>query len=239
MSPLAPVDPAVRERFEEIVSRGLCSGLKSYDSVCIMGAVNIAARGLSFEKGIADVTDSADCASPRASRFAILLNDKSWSSKQVRAAGLRNLGLALLGSKGIDEDAWARNFCARFIKEILPITFRRVASLKAFEGDTIVGELQAAADTFAAGTPDVARAAAEVARKAREIAWRIRQKHLRTYADAAAAAAFWVLSSPERDGVLTRIANIAAEELEFAKAAASCAAAQPAARGGFREDEQD
>jgi len=232
MSPLATIDPIVVHRFEEFLPYGLRNGLKKGEQVCIMGAVNIAARGLSLELGIRDVTDSAECAAKRPSSLAIQLNDRPWTSPTARAAGLRRLGLALLGSQGIDESAWARDFCNRFIAEILPATFRRVAGLKAFEGDAIVGELNAAADQLAAGTIDVARAAAVTARKARAVACRVRDEKWSSYYAAAAAAAaadaaadaayaaFWGLSSHERDEVLTNIANLAADTIERAKAAA-------------------
>src|SRR5690606_30991706 len=141
--------------------------------------------------------------------------------------------------------------------------------------------LNAAADQLAAGTIDVARAAAVTARKARAVACRVRDEKWSSYyayaaadaaaaayaaaaaaaaayaaadagdaaADAAAAAAaayaaadagdaaadaaaFWGLSSHERDEVLTNIANLAADTIERAKAAASADALSRAEHAG-------
>jgi hypothetical protein len=55
------------------------------------------------------------------------LNDARWSSPQARAKGLRDLGLAQLGSKGVVSDQeFARLMAEKTIRVILPKLFRLV-----------------------------------------------------------------------------------------------------------------
>ncbi len=85
-----------RKIYDKMLSRGLPSGLGDTEHACIMACLNLACGGT--------LTDAAEspCVLPAAARFAIRLNDASWSSEMARADGLRDLGLALLGTNELD-----------------------------------------------------------------------------------------------------------------------------------------
>lgn len=85
-------------KYDEILARGLCSGKGALsDQMCIEAAVCL----LTDER----FDDHPSCVDPYLVTFVINLNDSSWSSPEARAKGLRNLGLAQLGTNGMF-DQW-------------------------------------------------------------------------------------------------------------------------------------
>ena len=83
------------KKYDEILSKGLSRGLGNRKgTMCIEAAICAA---LDLPHG-----DDPGCVIRSARLFKIQLNDsKEWSSEKARASGLRNLGLAQLGSLGI------------------------------------------------------------------------------------------------------------------------------------------
>src|SRR5579864_5625503 len=84
-------------KFDEILSRGLSSGLGKRDGqMCVEAAVCAA---LNLPHG-----DSPTYVTPAIRAFKIALNDSAWSSEAARASGLRRLGIAQVGSMGVVDD---------------------------------------------------------------------------------------------------------------------------------------
>jgi len=78
-------------KFDEILSRGLSHGLGKRDGMmCIEAAVCAA---LDLPHG-----DDPQCVAAAVRSFKIALNDSNWSSPEARAKGMRNLGIAQVGS---------------------------------------------------------------------------------------------------------------------------------------------
>ena len=225
-------NPRAHELLEAFIAQGFCDGAGKNGEVCIMQAINLAERGLSDAKGIGDITDTADCVATAAREFAIRMNDAAgyywygggWSSKAARGKGLAKLAHALLGSRGVDAAAWKRAVARRFIMEILPIAARKLAELKRYEPSKSA-LLGAARRVEEEGTREAARAVGDAARAARREADSRPPAVADAVADAAAAdAVAWLVKyreayAPQRDAILTRCANIAADELEISKAA--------------------
>jgi hypothetical protein len=138
-------------KFDKILSRGLSSGLGSRDgSMCIEAAICCV---LDLPHG-----DDPKCVAESVRQFKISLNDKNWSSPEARASGLRNLGLAQLGSLGVVSDV---NFVSRLAEKLtrvlIPKLFRQV-----FPGNAKLLALAAACESQ--GTQISAAAAARAAR---------------------------------------------------------------------------
>lgn len=110
----------VVEKFDAILSRGLCSGVgRPNGQMCIEAAV-VQALGLPFG-------DNLKCVEPAIRSFKITLNDSRWSSPQARAAGLRDLGIAQIGSMGVvDGKEFVLLLSIKTIKVLIPALFREV-----------------------------------------------------------------------------------------------------------------
>lgn len=179
-----------REKFDELIGRGLCYGTGNQNTqVCIEVAIAIACGE--------EPTDRPTCVHRWVRSFAIRLNDSNWSSPAARAKGLTALGIAQLGSASWTDDearSWVRAIVVRSIREVLPIALR-AAKL----------EEQAVACEQATDLPSAHKAAKE-ARAAARAAY--------AYAYAAAAADAAAAAAAARDRVLTLAATIAAEECE-------------------------
>jgi len=96
------------EKYDTILARGLSHGLgEAGGQVCIEAAI-CEVLGLGH-------SDDPKCVSAAVRRFKISLNDSNWSSPEARAKGLRELGIAQLGSLGIvyDTDAARAAYAAR------------------------------------------------------------------------------------------------------------------------------
>jgi hypothetical protein len=113
------------EKYDSIIEKGLCKGLGSRndnDTMCIEAAICYAL----------DLPHSDDpkCVADAVRRYKIALNDKNWSSKTARAKGLRDLGIAQLGSKGVVNDAEFITLLAeKHIKVLIPKLFREIFPL--------------------------------------------------------------------------------------------------------------
>ena len=108
------------KQFDSILSRGLSGGLGRRDSqMCIETAI---CTVLNLPHG-----DDPKCVSNAVRLFKISLNDAPWSSPKARAKGLRNLGLAQLGSLGVVDDVeFVVRLSKKIISSLLPKLFRAV-----------------------------------------------------------------------------------------------------------------
>jgi hypothetical protein len=71
--------------------------------------------------------DSPPCVSPALRGLKISLNDAGWSSKSVRANGLRELALLQLGTDGVlDEVEFAKKVILLVINKYLPPMLRKI-----------------------------------------------------------------------------------------------------------------
>ena len=149
-----------RKRYDELLSRGLPSGMGDTEHACIMACLNLACGG--------KLTDAAEspCVLPAAARFAIRLNDASWSSELARAEGLRDLGLALLGTKDIDGKVFLLRLAEATIREVVPVFLRRAKledAAKRCEAEGTAESARSARKDASASSPDAAYAAAAAA----------------------------------------------------------------------------
>ena len=110
------------EKFDSILSKGLSHGLGNPDSqVCIEAAI---CQTLGLPHG-----DDPGCVSVAVRYFKIKLNDSEWSSPAARAKGLRDLGIAQLGSKGVVDDyEFSKLVAEKTIRILVPKIFRLVFS---------------------------------------------------------------------------------------------------------------
>jgi hypothetical protein len=108
------------KKFDGILARGLSTGLGEQGSqVCIEAAV---CEALGLPHG-----DDPGCVANSVRSFKIRLNDSRWSSEKARAAGLRDLGLAQLGSKGVvDDTEFMSRAAEKTIQVLIPKVFKLV-----------------------------------------------------------------------------------------------------------------
>ena len=107
-------------KFDDVLSRGLCAGLGSPNGqMCVEAAICYA---LGLPHG-----DEPECVEPAVKSYKIRLNDAHWSSPQARAAGLRDLGIAQIGSEGVVDGAeFSRRMSTKTIQILIPALFREV-----------------------------------------------------------------------------------------------------------------
>ena len=110
------------KKFDAILSRGLCQGVGSRDGqMCIEAAVCAA---LDLPHG-----DDPDCVDSAVRSFKIALNDSNWSSSKTRAKGLRDLGIAQIGSRGVvDGLEFSKQMAEKTTRVLIPALFREVFS---------------------------------------------------------------------------------------------------------------
>jgi hypothetical protein len=142
------IDWAVLDNY---LNRGLSAGVGDADKqVCVEAAICLA---LGLPLG-----DDPPCVAPAVRAFKIALNDGPWSSPEARAAGMRALAYAQIGTRGqLDEKKWVTRVAELTIREVLPPILREIG----LEKEAKRCELE--------GTPEAAWAAA--AARAAEAAW--------------------------------------------------------------------
>jgi hypothetical protein len=98
-------------KYEEILGRGLCSGVGDQgEQVCIEAAI---CETLGLPHG-----DDPKCVTSSVRAFKIALNDLDWKTEYTRSEGLHDLGLAQLGSKGVVD---SREFMKRMFKKLVQV----------------------------------------------------------------------------------------------------------------------
>lgn len=110
-------------RIDAILARGLSAGLgEPGKQVCIEAAI---CEALNLPHG-----DDPKCVAIAVRAFKIRLNDANWSSPAARSAGLRDLGIAQLGSLGVVNDIkFARRMVHGTIRILIPTLFREIFTL--------------------------------------------------------------------------------------------------------------
>jgi len=194
-------------RFDAILSRGLSVGVGEREGqMCIEAAI---CTVLDLPHG-----DDPQCVTKSVRSFKISLNDREWSSPTARSTGLRDLGLAQLGSLGIvDSKEFATRLAKKTIGVMLPMLIREkhptdLALLNAAQICENEGTLESAlalrkflwdayADAYAYVYVYVYTAAAAAAA-----------------ADAAAAAAAYAYAFPKTDKYLLLGAKLALDVLQ-------------------------
>jgi hypothetical protein len=134
-----------------VVDAGLVSGLGNPvpGKMCVEAAVCYA-MGLPH-------SDQPTCVAPAVRTLKIGLNDAHWSSATTRAAGLRRLAVAQLGSENIDE--------VEFVQRVAVITAAAVTAAHA-AGPSAYAAYAAYAAAYAAGPAAYAADAAAAANAA-------------------------------------------------------------------------
>ena len=165
-------------KFDAILERGLCSGVGKRDGQMCIEAAICAALDLPH-------SDKPSCVASAVRSYKIALNDQRWSSPQARAKGLRDIGIAQIGSKGVvDDKEFAKRLADKTARVLIPTLFREifhkpellaVADRCAKEGSTALSEARrlattayatdaaAYADAYAAAYADAYAAAAAYA----------------------------------------------------------------------------
>lgn len=149
-------------RVLEVVDAGLVKGLGSPQpgKLCVEAAVCYA-MGLPH-------SDQPSCVLPALRALKIGLNDAAWSSDNVRAAGLRRLAIAQLGSDTLDAVVFAERVAMHSVRIVLPRALRLAGlepeALKCEQAENPSAAARAAAR--AAYAADAAYAAADAAHAA-------------------------------------------------------------------------
>lgn len=190
-------------KFDSILARGLSHGMgKAGQQVCIEAAI-CETLGLVH-------SDDPKCVAASVRIFKITLNDSDWSSPEARAKGLRDLGLAQLGSLNVvDDAAFVSLLSKKIIGKLLPRLFRTVFPDNALclnAADYCEREQTEEAAARAAEAAEAARAAG--ARAAAETMWAAARA-----AEAARQAARGAEPVVKTDNYLILAADLALETL--------------------------
>ena len=110
--------PTLIPKFDAILARGLCSDIgKQGSQVCVAAAI---CEAMGLPHG-----DEPTCVARAVREYTIALNVKNWSSPAARAAGLRELGIAQIGSRGVVSNIqFAKRLAEKTIRVLLPAIFR-------------------------------------------------------------------------------------------------------------------
>jgi hypothetical protein len=92
--------------------------------VCVMQAI---ARAVGLNPNNDQVEE---CVGSAVGAFNRKLNDCSWSSDQSRAEGMKQLGVASIGSNQLDQMEFGKLMFLRGTQKLLPLVFREIAKIK-------------------------------------------------------------------------------------------------------------
>lgn len=112
------IDEELAAKVLETVDAGLIQGMGTPvpGHMCVEAAVCYA---MGLPHG-----DEPTCVGSAVRDYKIRINDAMWSSKEARAAGLRRVAIAQLGSVDIDQIAFAAEVTIQAIRQVLPKTLR-------------------------------------------------------------------------------------------------------------------
>src|SRR3990167_8548707 len=114
-------------KFDAILSRGLSFGVGDREGQMCIGAAICAAMDLPYYRYNPSCVEPVE---PVIRSYNIDLNDKKWTSPKARAKGLRNLGIAQIGSNGVvDGHEFAKRLAKRTIQVLLPEMLRSIPRL--------------------------------------------------------------------------------------------------------------
>lgn len=108
------------EKFDNILDRGLCTGIGTKDGqMCIEAAISVA-LDLPFN-------DNPRCVGSAVRAYKIKINDSHhWKDSKSRAKHLRNLGIAQLGSNIIDQIEFSKKLAKATIQILIPQLYREI-----------------------------------------------------------------------------------------------------------------
>lgn len=221
--------------YETNFAKGLRSGLASGEDKALptFPQALAAALGVTEDK----VVGALD-ASPAAYRFAIQLAVVSWSTPAARAAGLHDLGLALVGTSKQGDLALADTMAKLALKAALP------AAIRASKGKDVGKDADVEAKAVAIeGSPATAQLATDAAASVGAVLVDVKQANpndpaIRAVASSFAAANVAKFALQSADPILTAIlCAFTAEQSSLAAggtdaALVACAAVAVAALGG-------
>ena len=207
------------KKFDEILARGLSNGLGVQGSqVCIEAAI---CETLGLPHG-----DDPGCVGAAVRAFKISLNDSRWSSPKARAEGMRDLGLAQLGSKdSVNDVEFVKRLSEKLIRVLVPKLFRQIfpengvclaaADRCEKEGTLDAADAASAASLAANASASAAAAAAYAAGSAATAAYAAYAANAAASlaADAASAASLAANAANAADEYLKLAAEIALETL--------------------------
>jgi len=125
----------IAQKVRDVVDAGLVNGvgIAQPGKMCVEAAVCFA---LGLPHG-----DDPGCVSTPLRRLKIRLNDSPWSSDQARAAGLRRLAVAQLGSKdALDDVEFVRRVFEMTIRKSVPAALRSAAKVNPKHAETLEAE---------------------------------------------------------------------------------------------------
>jgi hypothetical protein len=196
-------------KLDAILARGLSLGLGMRDGqMCIEAAICAA---LDLPHG-----DDPGCVDPAVRAYKIRLNDSSrWRSPRSRAEGLRDLGIAQLGSRGVIRgDVFVARLAEQTIRVLIPTLFREIFPNRP-------ACLAAADQCEREGT----REAGWEARKAADVAFASDSAAARaSFAAAAATYAADAATAAAADAAAAAYAAYAASDVDAASAADAASA---------------
>lgn len=110
----------IAQKVVSIVKAGLVSGVGNPvpGEMCVEAAVCFA---LGLPHG-----DDPPCVGSAVRSAKIALNDAEWSTNEARAKGMLRIAVAQLGSNEIDQAEFSRRLAEKTIRQILPVTLRRL-----------------------------------------------------------------------------------------------------------------
>jgi len=211
----------IAEKVRDTVAAGLSNGVGNPmpGQMCVEAAVCYA---LGLPHG-----DDPGCVTQSLRRLKIRLNDARWSSNQARAAGLRRLAIAQLGSAGVlDERKFVRGVAEMTIRRMVPIALRAASKLNprnadALEAAAVRCEREGTVESARAARTDAYAAAADAAAAYAAAAYDDAAAAADAYAAAAydaVAAAAAAAADAERDRILSQFAEWVVEILIDLKA---------------------
>lgn len=204
------VDNDFVSKYDSYLSRGLSCGLGDRDGQMCIEAAICASLGLPH-------SDNPKCVAESVREYKIALNDSAWSSPEARAKGLRDLGLAQLGSlDSVNSHSFIEFLIEKHIRVLIPTLLREklihTGCLKAAdrcERDGDLGAIADAVDAIGCIDYECVVAARYLYMAAKGINGLLRKAH-----DVAVAARSANYQHHEKDKYLLLSAKLALETLE-------------------------
>lgn len=136
------IDIAAARRVLEVVDKGLITGKgrPCPGHMCVEAAVCYALGE--------PHSDRPSCVGQAVRMFKIQLNDSAWCGAQSRAAGLRDLAVAQLGSLDVDQIEFAQFVTLESVRQILPIALRLLEMEQQAVACETVADVPAASKTL-------------------------------------------------------------------------------------------
>lgn len=118
MNEISKLNPTIVLKLLNVIDQGLIAGLGKAipGKMCVEAAVCYA---LGLKHG-----DDPKCVGSAVRSFKIELNDANWASTASRAAGMRKLAVAQLGSDQINQEEFSAKLAFKTITRLLPVLLR-------------------------------------------------------------------------------------------------------------------